>query len=85
MFKKPRNNTKCKLGPTSLVRKHFQFSQDVPEVCKDPHTYLFLDLTLSINDLSRFRTKIFPGETTEVFAPVRGNVPFEVAATLPSR
>ena len=28
---------------------------------------------------------IFPGETTEVFAPVRGNEPVEVSATLPSR
>jgi hypothetical protein len=40
------------------------------DVCRDRHTYLFLDLTQSINDLLRFRTKLFPGETTEVFAPV---------------
>ena len=43
--------------------------------CKDPHTYLFLDMTQSINDLIRFRTKIFPGEITDVFAPVQGNDP----------
>ena len=42
------------------------------EACKDPHTYLFLELTQSINDL-RFRAKIFPGEITEVFAPVQVN------------
>jgi hypothetical protein len=30
-----------------------------------------MDLTQSINDLLRFRTKIFPGETSEVFAAGR--------------
>jgi len=44
-----------------------------------------LELTQSINGLLRFRTKIFPGETTEVFAHVRRNEPVAVAATLPSR
>ena len=34
------------------------------DVFKDPHTYVFLDLTQSINDLLRFRTKIFPDEIT---------------------
>jgi len=61
------------------------FHKTYLEVCKVPHTYLFLDLTQSIDDLLRFRTKIFAGETTEVFAPVRGNEPVAVAATLPSR
>ena len=32
------------------------FHKTYLEVCKDPHTYLFLDLTQSINDLLRFRT-----------------------------
>ena len=54
-------------------------------MCKDPHTYLFLDLTQSINDLLRFRTKIFPGESTEVFAPIHGNDSVEVTAELPAR
>ena len=61
------------------------FHKTYLEVCIDPHTYLFLDLTESINNILRFRTKILPGETTEVFAPVRGNEPVEVAATLASR
>ena len=52
---------------------------------KDPHTYLFMDFTHSINDLLKFRTKILPVEITEVFAPVQGNVPIEVTTTLPSR
>ena len=53
-------------------------------MCKDPYAYIFLDLTQSINGVLRFRTKIFLGETTEVFAQLRGNEPVEVAATLPS-
>jgi len=61
------------------------FHKTCLEVCKDKNTYLFLDLTQSINELLRLGTRIFPGETTEVFAPVKGNEPVEVAATLPSR
>jgi hypothetical protein len=36
----------------------------------------------SINSLLRFRTKIFPGENTEVFVSVEGNEPVEVTVTL---
>jgi len=55
------------------------------DVCKDPHSYLFLDFTQSINSLLKFRTKIFPGENTDVFAPVEGNEPVEVTVTLSPR
>jgi hypothetical protein len=48
------------------------FHKTYLEALKDPHSYLFLDLTQSINDLLRFRTKIFPGESYEDFAPVQG-------------
>ena len=62
------------------------FHKTFLEVCKDSHTYLFLDLTKqSINDILRFRTNIFPGETTEVFEPVQVNEPVEVTAALPPR
>jgi len=61
------------------------FHKTYLEACKDPHSYLFLDLTQSINNLLRFRTKIFPGETSEVFAPVQGNEPYKVATTLSAR
>jgi hypothetical protein len=54
-------------------------------VCRDPHSYLFLDFTKSINSLVRFITNIFPGETTEVFAAFSGNEPVEVPVTLSSR
>ena len=86
MFKNPTNKTKI----VHLARQFYpeiisSFHKTNLEVCKDPHTYTFLDLTQSINDLLRFRMNIFPGETTDVFAPVRGNEPVEVATTLPSR
>lgn len=81
VFKNPRDKTQI----VHLARQVYpenisSFHKTYLEVCKDPHTYLFLDLTQSINDLLRFRTKIFPGETTDEFPPVRGNEPVEVAA-----
>jgi hypothetical protein len=60
------------------------FHKTYLEACKDPHTYLFLDLTQE-KRLLRFRTKIFPGEITEVFASVHGNDPIEVTTTLSLR
>jgi hypothetical protein len=44
---------------------HFQ--DYLSDFCEGPHTYLFFDLTQSINILLRFRTKIFPDEITYVF------------------
>jgi len=86
VFKNRRDKTQIvQLARQVYPENISSFHKTYLEVCKDPHTYLFLDLTQSIDDLLRFRTKIFPGETTEVFAPVRGNEPVEVAATLPSR
>jgi len=86
VFKNPRDKTQI----VHLDRQVYpgnisSFHKTYLDVCKDPHTYLFLDLTQSINDLLRFRTKIFPWELTEVFAPVQGNEPIEVTATLSSR
>ena len=40
----------------------YSIHQTFPDVCKDPHSCLFLDLSQSINDLLRCRTKIFPGK-----------------------
>jgi len=86
MFKNPSDKTKIvHLARQFKPENISSFHKTYLEVCRDPHRYLFLDLTQSINDLIRFRTKIFPGETTEVFAPVRVNEPVEVEATLHSR
>jgi len=86
VLRNPRDRTQI----VHLARQFYpenisSFHKTYLEVCKDAHTYLFLDLTQSINGLLRFTTKIFPVETTEVFAPVRVNEPVAVAATLPSR
>jgi len=58
------------------------FHKTYLHVCKDPNSYLFLDFTQSINGLLRFRTKMFPGEDTEVFAALEGNEPVKVTVTL---
>jgi hypothetical protein len=86
VFKNPRDKTQIvhlarQVYPENISSVHKTYL----EACKDPHTYLFLDLTQSINDLLRFRTKIFPGEFTEVFAPVQGNEPVEVTTSFSSR
>jgi len=63
VFKNPRDKTQI----VHLARQVYpenisSFHTTYVETCKDPHTYLFFDLTQSINDLLRFSTKIFPGE-----------------------
>jgi hypothetical protein len=62
-------NTIDKTQIVNLARQVYpenisSFHKTYLDVCKDPHTYLFLDLTIPINDRLRFRTKIFPGEYT---------------------
>ena len=81
MFKNPRDKTQQQVYPENISSFHKTYL----EASKDPHSYLFLDLTQSINDLLRFRTKIFPGETCEVFAPVQCNEPITVKTTFSSR
>jgi len=60
VFKNPRDKTQI----VHLARQEnfSSFHKIYLEVCEEPHSYLFLDLTLSIYDLLSFRTKIFPGE-----------------------
>jgi len=81
------SNPRDKTQIVSLARQVYpenfsSFHKTYLDVSKDPHTYLLLDLTQWINDLLRLRTKTFPEETTEVFAPVRGNERVKVTATL---
>jgi len=86
VFKIPRNKTQIVHWALQFYPEDISsFHKTYLEVYKDPHIYLFLDLTQLINDVLIYWTSIFPGETTEVFAPVRGNEPVAVAATLPSR
>ena len=63
VFKNPRDKTKIvhlarQVYPENISSSHKTYL----EACKNPHSYLFLDLTQSINDLLRFRTKIFLGK-----------------------
>ena len=86
MFKNSRDKAKIVHLARHLYPENISsFHKTYLDVCKIPHTYFFLDLTLSINDLLRFRTKIFPDEITEVFAPVYGNEPVEITTTLSPR
>ena len=86
VFKNPRDKTQIVYLARQVYPENISsFHKAYLEACKDPHSYLFLDLTQSINDLLRFRTKIFPEELTEVFAPVQGNEPIEVTTTLSTR
>jgi len=82
VFKNPRDKTQI----VHLARQVYpenisSFHKTYVDVCKDPHSYLFLDFTQSINSSLRFRTKIFPGENTEVFAAVEGNELVEISYT----
>jgi hypothetical protein len=86
VFKNPTDKTQI----VHLARQVYpenisSFHKIYLDVCRDPHTYLFLDLTQSVNDLLRFRTKIFSDDVTEVFAPVKSNEPIEITTTLSPR
>jgi len=60
-------NSRVKAQIVHLARQVYpenisNFHKTYLEVCKDTHSYLFSDLTQTINDLLRFRTKIFQGK-----------------------
>ena len=86
LFKNPRGKTKIVHFARQVYPQNISsFHQTYLEAFKDPHRYLFLDLTQSINDSLRFRTKIFPGETCEVFALVQCNQTVNVTTKLSQR
>jgi hypothetical protein len=86
VFKNPRDKSQIVYLARHVYPKNISsFHKAYTEACKDLHSYLFFDWTQSITDLPRFRTKIFPWELTEVFAPVQGNEPIEVTTTLSPR
>jgi len=86
VFENPKDKSQIvhlarRVFPENISSLHKTYLED----CKDPHSYLFLDLTQSTKDLIRFRTNIFPGEICEVFAPVQCNEPVRVTTTLNPR
>ena len=63
VFKNPRDKTQIEhLARQGYPANISSFHKTYLEACKDSHTYLFLDLIQSINDLLRFRTKILLGK-----------------------
>ena len=50
--------------------------------CKGPRNYVFFNVTQIINNVLRFRTKIFPWDTTEVFAPLQSYEPVKDITTI---
>ena len=60
VFKIPRNKTQVVHLARQVHRENiYSFHETYLEACKDPHNYLFLDLSQSIKDLLRFRKKVF--------------------------
>jgi hypothetical protein len=85
VFKNPRVKTEVvhfarQVYPENITSFHNIYL----DFCRDTHTYLFLDLTQSGDDLLRFRIKIFPDEVTELFAPIKSNEGIEITTTLSS-
>jgi hypothetical protein len=86
LFKNPRDKSQIVfLGRQVYPENTSSFHKAFLDATKEPNSYFFLDLTQNINDLLRFRTKIFPGEITEVYAPVNGNEPLEITTTFSPR
>jgi hypothetical protein len=86
VFKNPKYNTQIvHLARQVYPENNSSFHKIYLDVCRVFHSYLFLDFTQSINSFLRFRTKVFPGESTDVFVAVSGNEPVEVPITLPAR
>jgi len=86
VFKNRRDKTQIVHLAWQVYPEHVSiFHKTYLEACKDPHNYLYLDQTQSINVQLRFRTKIFPGEIIEVFPPAQGNEAVEVTTTLSTR
>jgi hypothetical protein len=82
VFKNPRDKTQI----VHLARQVYpenisSFHKTHLDVCKDTHSYLFLDFTQSIKSIEIYNNDI-PWGNTEVFAAVEGNEGVEVTVTL---
>jgi hypothetical protein len=86
VFKNPRDKSQVvclarQVYPENISSFHGAYL----EACRAPHSFLFLDFSQSSNDILRFRTKIFPGKITEVYAPISSNELREISKTFPTR
>jgi hypothetical protein len=60
------------IGTQLFPRQLHYFMDAYKKSTSENFGYLFIDLHPSSNNLLRLRTKIFPGEQTEVFVPKAG-------------
>ena len=71
LFKNVRDATQVHCLARQMFPKNSEaMMQGYKDATGKPYGYLFVDLTQSMDDRYRLRTKIFPGETGEVFVPI---------------
>ena len=58
------------LARKMLAKNSEAMMQGYKDATGKPHDSLLVDLTKSVDDRYRLRTKIFPGETGETFVPI---------------
>lgn len=63
LFKSPRAMDQVSCLARQICPNNVKFFQEAfADSCKEPHSYLLLDMTQSCDDELRFRTKIFPDD-----------------------
>ena len=71
LFKNVRDATQVHCLARQMFPKNSEaMMQGYKDATGKPYGYLLVDLTQSMDDRYRLRTKIFPGETGEVFVPI---------------
>lgn len=73
LFKNPRGMDQISCIARQVVPNNVKFFQEsYKDSCKEPHSYLLLDMTQGCDDELRFRTKIFPDDKncTTIYIPV---------------
>ena len=71
LFKNVRDATQVHCLARQMFPKNSEaMMQGYKDASGKPYGYLLVDLTQSMDDRYRLRTKIFPGDTGEVFVPV---------------
>ena len=70
-FKNVRDATRVHCLARQMFPKNSEaMMQGYKDATGKPYGYLLIDMTQSMDDRYRLRTKIFPGDTGEVFVPI---------------
>lgn len=72
LFKNPRALDQITVLARQICPTNMKFFQEAYEdSCREPHTYILLDMTQACKDEMRFRTKIFPDDdnSTTIYLP----------------